>query len=46
MQKLQDDLRMLGMKIKQHEDSIKLLKTQKNKLDDSILDIQGILLLF
>ena len=46
MQKLQDDLRMLGMKIKQHEDSIKLLKTQKNKLDDSILDMQGILLLF
>ncbi|XWS61334.1 hypothetical protein CRYUN_Cryun07bG0117500 [Craigia yunnanensis] len=42
-EKLQDDLRMLGMKIKQHEDSIKLLKTQKNKLDDSILDIQVML---
>ncbi|XP_022723430.1 protein DEFECTIVE IN MERISTEM SILENCING 3-like isoform X2 [Durio zibethinus] len=41
--KLQDDLRMLGMKIKQHEDSIKLLKTQKNKLDDSILDMQVML---
>ncbi|KAE8723187.1 Protein DEFECTIVE IN MERISTEM SILENCING 3 [Hibiscus syriacus] len=42
-EKLQDDLRMLGMKIKQHEDSIKLLKTQKNKLDDNILDMQVLL---
>ncbi|KAK8658376.1 hypothetical protein V6N13_036583 [Hibiscus sabdariffa] len=42
-EKLQDDLRMLGLKIKQHEDSIKLLKTQKNKLDDTILDMQVLL---
>ncbi|XVF10078.1 hypothetical protein REPUB_Repub07fG0152200 [Reevesia pubescens] len=42
-EKLEDDLRMLGMKIKQHEDSIRLLKTQKNKLDDSILDMQVML---
>ncbi|KAK8484399.1 hypothetical protein V6N11_001657 [Hibiscus sabdariffa] len=42
-EKLQDDLRMLGTKIKQHEDSIKLLKTQKNKLDDNILDMQVLL---
>ncbi|GMJ00529.1 INVOLVED IN DE NOVO 1, DEFECTIVE IN MERISTEM SILENCING 3 [Hibiscus trionum] len=42
-EKLQDDLRMLGLKIKQHEDSIKLLKTQKNKLDDTILDKQVLL---
>ncbi|XWS48575.1 hypothetical protein CRYUN_Cryun13aG0088500 [Craigia yunnanensis] len=42
-EKLQDDLRMLGMKIKQHEDSIRLLKIQKNKLDDSILDMQVML---
>ncbi|MBA0718887.1 hypothetical protein Golax_006607, partial [Gossypium laxum] len=39
-EKLQDDLRMLGMKIKQHEDSLKLLRNQKNKLDDNILDMQ------
>ncbi|RXI08283.1 hypothetical protein DVH24_022427 [Malus domestica] len=39
--KLQDDLQMMGMKIKQHEDNIKLLKSQKHKLDDSILDLQG-----
>ncbi|XP_017973165.1 PREDICTED: protein DEFECTIVE IN MERISTEM SILENCING 3 [Theobroma cacao] len=39
-EKLQDDLRMLGLKIKHHEDNIKLLKIQKNKLDDSILDMQ------
>ncbi|KAL1069641.1 hypothetical protein V6Z11_D12G280400 [Gossypium hirsutum] len=39
-EKLQDDLRMLGMKIKQHEDSLKLLRNQKNKLDDTILDMQ------
>ncbi|XP_024029766.1 protein DEFECTIVE IN MERISTEM SILENCING 3 [Morus notabilis] len=38
--RLQDDLHMIGMKIKQHEDNIKFLKSQKNKLDDSILDLQ------
>ncbi|KAH1075346.1 hypothetical protein J1N35_027674 [Gossypium stocksii] len=42
-EKLQDDLRMLGMKIKQHEDSLKLLRNQKNKLDDTILDMQVML---
>jgi hypothetical protein len=34
---------VLGMKIKHHEDNIKLLKSHKYKLDDSILDLQGIL---
>uniref|UniRef100_A0A5B6ZLY2 Defective in meristem silencing 3 n=1 Tax=Davidia involucrata TaxID=16924 RepID=A0A5B6ZLY2_DAVIN len=38
--KLQDDLQMLGLKIKQHEDNIKFLITQKNSFDDSILDMQ------
>ncbi|CAI0541725.1 unnamed protein product [Linum tenue] len=38
--KLQDDLQNLGLKIKQHENNLKLLKNQKNKLDDSILDTQ------
>ncbi|XP_062148579.1 protein DEFECTIVE IN MERISTEM SILENCING 3-like isoform X2 [Alnus glutinosa] len=38
--KLQDDLHMLGTKIKEHEDNIKFLKSQKNKLADSILDLQ------
>jgi hypothetical protein len=33
---------MLGVKIKEHEENIKFLKTQNNKLDDSILDFQGI----
>ncbi|XP_059436554.1 protein DEFECTIVE IN MERISTEM SILENCING 3-like [Corylus avellana] len=41
-QKLQDDLHMLEMKIKEHEENVKSLKTQNNKLDDSILDLQGI----
>ncbi|XP_038684893.1 protein DEFECTIVE IN MERISTEM SILENCING 3-like isoform X2 [Tripterygium wilfordii] len=41
--KLQDDLRMMGMKIQQHEDNIKFLKTQRNKLDESILGMQVIL---
>lgn len=43
MQKLQDDLHMLGMKIKEHEENLKFLKTQKSKLDDSILDLQGMI---
>ncbi|XP_059629028.1 protein DEFECTIVE IN MERISTEM SILENCING 3-like [Cornus florida] len=38
--KLQDDLKMLGLKIKRHEDNIKSLKTKKNKVDDAILDKQ------
>ncbi|KAJ8772058.1 hypothetical protein K2173_027235 [Erythroxylum novogranatense] len=42
-QKLQDDLQILGMKIKQHEENIKALKIQKIKLEDSILDMQVIL---
>jgi Tfp pilus assembly protein PilN len=42
VQKLEDDLHMLEMKIKEHEENVKSLKTQNNKLDDSILDLQGI----
>ncbi|KAK0591983.1 hypothetical protein LWI29_011280 [Acer saccharum] len=38
--RLQDELHALGQKIKQHEDNLKLLNTQRNKLDDSILDLQ------
>ncbi|XP_028790975.1 protein DEFECTIVE IN MERISTEM SILENCING 3-like isoform X1 [Neltuma alba] len=41
-QKLQDGLQVLGMKIKQHEDNLNLLNTQKTKLDDSILGLQDI----
>ncbi|XP_061337949.1 protein DEFECTIVE IN MERISTEM SILENCING 3-like isoform X2 [Gastrolobium bilobum] len=39
-QKLQDDLRKSGIKIKQHEDSISLLNTERNKLEDSIRNLQ------
>ena len=46
MQRLQDDLQMLGMKIKGHEDNIKFLNAQNNKLDDLILDLQGIVFFF
>ncbi|KAL2542264.1 Protein DEFECTIVE IN MERISTEM SILENCING 3 [Abeliophyllum distichum] len=38
--KLQDDLQVLGQKIKYHEDNVKYLKTLKNRLEDSILDMQ------
>lgn len=34
---------MLGLKIKKHEENVKFLKSQKNSLDDSILDMQGML---
>ncbi|KAJ0038737.1 hypothetical protein Pint_22664 [Pistacia integerrima] len=44
-QRLQDDLQTLGLKIKLHEDHIKLLKSQSNKLDDSILESQGTFIL-
>ncbi|KAF8413342.1 hypothetical protein HHK36_001321 [Tetracentron sinense] len=40
MQKLQDDLQKIGEKIKHHEEKLKFLKTQANKLDESILDMQ------
>ncbi|XP_010519431.1 PREDICTED: protein DEFECTIVE IN MERISTEM SILENCING 3 isoform X2 [Tarenaya hassleriana] len=41
--RLEDDLRAVGKKIKQHEDNIRFLKAQKNKLDESILDLQVVL---
>lgn len=39
--RLQSDLEVMGNKIKEHEDSLKFLKSQKNKLDESILKLQG-----
>uniref|UniRef100_A0A161WT62 Protein DEFECTIVE IN MERISTEM SILENCING 3 n=1 Tax=Daucus carota subsp. sativus TaxID=79200 RepID=A0A161WT62_DAUCS len=36
----QDDLQNLGLRIKQHEDHIKSLRTQKNIIEDSILDLK------
>ncbi|TKY74088.1 DEFECTIVE IN MERISTEM SILENCING 3 [Spatholobus suberectus] len=39
-EKLEDDLRMLGTKIKQHENNLNHLNTEKSKLDDSILHLQ------
>lgn len=44
LQKLQDDLQELGLKIKHHEDNLKYLKTLKSNLDESILDMQGVFL--
>ncbi|KAG2329554.1 hypothetical protein Bca4012_020893 [Brassica carinata] len=38
--RLQSDLEVMGNKIKQHEDKLKFLKSHKNKLDTSILDLQ------
>uniref|UniRef100_A0A0A0L6R1 Protein DEFECTIVE IN MERISTEM SILENCING 3 n=2 Tax=Cucumis sativus TaxID=3659 RepID=A0A0A0L6R1_CUCSA len=38
--KLQDDLQTMGMKIQLHEDNIRFLKTLKDKLVDSIIDLQ------
>lgn len=39
--RIQSDLEAMGIKLKLHEDSLKFLKAQKNKLDESILDLQG-----
>ncbi|KAH0864574.1 hypothetical protein HID58_081785 [Brassica napus] len=38
--RLQSDLEVMGNKIKEHEDNLKFLKSQKNKLDESILKLQ------
>ncbi|KAH9609220.1 hypothetical protein KSS87_000480 [Heliosperma pusillum] len=38
--KLQDELEKTGTKMRQHEDNLKFLKSQKNQLDDAILDLQ------
>ncbi|KAF3432813.1 hypothetical protein FNV43_RR23915 [Rhamnella rubrinervis] len=43
MHKLQDDLHTIGLKIKQHEEHMRSLKSEKAKLEDSILDKQVIL---
>ncbi|XP_073032022.1 protein DEFECTIVE IN MERISTEM SILENCING 3-like [Primulina eburnea] len=37
---LQDDMQELGQKIKHHEDNVKYLKYHKNKLEESIVDMQ------
>ncbi|KAJ4834903.1 hypothetical protein Tsubulata_045733 [Turnera subulata] len=42
-EKLEEELRSLGLKIKRHEDNMKLIRTEKNKLEESILDLQVIL---
>lgn len=39
--RLQSDLEAMGNKLKQHEDNLKFLKSQKNKLDEAIVDLQG-----
>ncbi|KAG5393752.1 hypothetical protein IGI04_023715 [Brassica rapa subsp. trilocularis] len=38
--RIQSDLEAMGIKLKTHEDSLKFLKAQKTKLDESILDLQ------
>nr|GEW55109.1 protein defective in meristem silencing 3-like [Tanacetum cinerariifolium] len=38
--KIENDMMLLGKKIKQHEENIKYLRTHKNILDDAISDIQ------
>lgn len=45
-QKLEDAMQEIGLKIKHHEDNVKFLKSQKNRLDDSILDIRGTVYFF
>jgi hypothetical protein len=42
VKKLQDELERTGNKLKQHEENLKFLRTQKNQLDEAILDLQGI----
>lgn len=41
LQKFQDDIEMLGAKLKHHQASVNFLKAERNRLDDLILDIQG-----
>lgn len=38
--KLEDAMLEIGLKIKHHEGNVKFLKVQKNRLDDSILDMR------
>ncbi|CAN4089557.1 unnamed protein product [Withania somnifera] len=38
--KLEDAMKEIGLKIKHHEDNIKFLKAEKNRLDHSILDVR------
>ncbi|KAE9604016.1 hypothetical protein Lalb_Chr11g0066881 [Lupinus albus] len=42
-QKLQDDLRILGLKIKQHEENLNRLNTERSQLDECILHLQAII---
>lgn len=38
--KFQDDIEMLGAKLKHHQASVNFLKAERNRLDDLILDMQ------
>nr|CAD1822356.1 unnamed protein product [Ananas comosus var. bracteatus] len=39
-QKLEDDLKKMGLKIKHHEDNLKFLKSQINSIEESVIDMQ------
>lgn len=41
LQKLEDDLKKMGLKIKHHEDNLKFLKSQINSIEESVIDMQG-----
>uniref|UniRef100_A0A3Q7GA38 Uncharacterized protein n=1 Tax=Solanum lycopersicum TaxID=4081 RepID=A0A3Q7GA38_SOLLC len=40
-EKLEDAIKETGLQIKHHDDNIKFLEGQKNRLDDSILDLEA-----
>ncbi|GKC01144.1 hypothetical protein Tco_0987280 [Tanacetum coccineum] len=42
-EKIENDMMLLGKKIKQHEENINYFKTHKNTLDDAVSDMQGVL---
>lgn len=44
LQKLQDHLHEVGQRIKHHEENVKYLKSLKNKLEELILNMQGIII--
>uniref|UniRef100_K4BHL2 Uncharacterized protein n=1 Tax=Solanum lycopersicum TaxID=4081 RepID=K4BHL2_SOLLC len=44
--KLEDVIKETSLQIKPHDDKIKFLEGQKNMLDDSILDLEGIVSFF
>lgn len=46
IQRLEDEIKKLGLKIKHHEDNLRFVKSEIDSTGESILDLQGTAILY